>query len=63
MKITESSAMVPIHFSQLIGEMRGTSHVSWTTWVGSYKINIMESIYHILLTTTRKEMMNHILQV
>ena len=26
------SAMVPIHFSQLIGQMRGTSHVSPTTW-------------------------------
>ena len=40
------SAMVPNHFSQLIGQMRGTSHVSWTTWVGWCKNTNRERIYH-----------------
>ena len=57
-----SSAMVPNHFSQIVGHMRGTSHVSQTTWVGCCRNTSRERIYHILHAITHRERRIHILQ-
>ena len=40
------SAMVPIHVSQLIGQMRGTSHESQTIWVGCMLGHRQEKVNH-----------------
>ena len=56
------SAMVPNHFSQIIGHMRGTSHVSRTTWVGFCRNTSMERIYHILHAITHRDRRIHIPQ-
>ena len=57
------SAMVPNHFSQIIGHMRGTSHVSRTTWVGCCRNTSRERIYHILHAITHRDRRIHILQI
>ena len=54
--------MVSILISQIIGQMRGTSHESQTSWVRWCRNTSRERVYQIFLIITCRERRNHILK-